>query len=248
MKSFCKEIGVECLSEEYKGVKEKLELICPQCGEIYYRNYDNLQQRRNPLCALCGRRNGSKKLALKYKDVKNYIEGSQGEGCKLISDKYNNVDEHLRVKCKCGNEFNVSFYKFRTCDKKHCNNCSPGLGGNSMGEVKVFKALSTHNVAFTEECTFDDLIGTGGRLLRYDFMVHSKDGDFIIEYDGKQHFEPMFGEATRFKTNKIHDKMKNEYAKKHEIPIYRIPYTQYGSIPRIIKTIIDEPDTNKYKI
>ena len=45
---------------------------------------------------------------------------------------------------------------------------------------------------FTEEYSFPDLISSSGRPLRFDFAVFDDDGtlDFLIEYQGIQHYEP----------------------------------------------------------
>ena len=67
----------------------------------------------------------------------------------------------------------------------------------SRGEVKIEEILSEAGLTFKEEYSFPDLTSTSGRPLRFDFVVFDDDGqiDFIIEYQGKQHYEsaPKFG-------------------------------------------------------
>lgn len=62
---------------------------------------------------------------------------------------------------------------------------------------------------------------------RFDFYVNQ---EYIIEFDGKQHFEECKGrENTWFteenlKTIRQRDEYKNNWCKKHNIPLIRIPY------------------------
>ena len=64
------------------------------------------------------------------------------------------------------------------------------------------------------------------------FDFYLPDYNICIEYDGIQHYIPkiihngMTQEAANYthEQTKIHDKIKNEYCKKHTIPLIRIPY------------------------
>lgn len=90
----------------------------------------------------------------------------------------------------------------------------------SGGESRVLYYLLKHEVSFEQEKTFDDLWGDKGQL-RFDFCVHGKDHDFLIEVDGTQHRK-----QTRFtgKNTKRYDKMKDEYCKQNGITLYRLVY------------------------
>lgn len=48
----------------------------------------------------------------------------------------------------------------------------------------------------------------------------------LIEYDGKQHFQPIdyFGGKEQYNKNKIRDDIKDEYCKKNNMPLLRLPY------------------------
>jgi len=62
---------------------------------------------------------------------------------------------------------------------------------SSRGEVKIHEILTEANLNFKEEYTFPNLCSSNGRPLRFDFVIFDDDGniDFIIEYQGKQHYE-----------------------------------------------------------
>jgi len=61
----------------------------------------------------------------------------------------------------------------------------------SRGEVKIEEILKEANLPFKMEYSFPDLKSDNGRPLRFDFVIFDDDGhiDFIIEYQGKQHYE-----------------------------------------------------------
>ena len=62
----------------------------------------------------------------------------------------------------------------------------------SRGEIKIEEILQEAGLIFEEEYIFPGLRSDNGRPLRFDFAVFDDDGniDFLIEYQGKQHYEP----------------------------------------------------------
>ena len=62
---------------------------------------------------------------------------------------------------------------------------------SSRGEIKIHEILEQAELNFKEEYIFPDLKSQNGRQLRFDFVIFDDDGriDFIIEYQGKQHYE-----------------------------------------------------------
>jgi len=63
----------------------------------------------------------------------------------------------------------------------------------SRGEIKIYEILTKANLPFEEEYSFSDLKSSRGVPLRFDFAVFDDNGDidFLIEYQGKQHYEPV---------------------------------------------------------
>ena len=85
------------------------------------------------------------------------------------------------------------------------------------------------------------MVGIGGRKLLFDFYFKYNGDDYIIEYDGKQHFVPIkfFGGEEKFKKQKLHDEMKNDFCKKNNINILSIPYYQESMIKEILENKIE---------
>ena len=61
----------------------------------------------------------------------------------------------------------------------------------SKAEIKIEEILERAGLNFKMEYIFPDLRSSNGRPLRFDFVIFDDDGniDFIIEYQGKQHYE-----------------------------------------------------------
>ncbi len=121
VKNKCKEFGINCLSESYSGVKDKLKIVCSICNNTHERSFDNILIRKNDVCYICSRKLGGEKQSFNYEYVKNFIE-TESE-CILISKSYKSVDEKLDLECYCGDNFKVTFYKFNKCNKKQCTKC-----------------------------------------------------------------------------------------------------------------------------
>ena len=127
-------------------------------------------------------------------------------------------------KCDCGNECDVNGSNLRAGISTNCG-CE-----RSVGENKIARILQENNILFKREYTFPDLLGDGKGRLRFDFGVLNENNEllYLIEYDGIQHFEPnCFGyDEENFNILKKYDKIKDEYCKKNNIYLIRIPYTK----------------------
>ena len=111
---------------------------------------------------------------------------------------------------------------------------SCGCINKSAGEAKIQQLLTNYNIDFIQEKTFEDLKNDNNYKLRFDFFVENK---YCIEFDGIQHFEPtIFANETiekakeKFIKQKNYDNIKNQWCKKHNIPLIRIPYTHFKEL------------------
>lgn len=104
----------------------------------------------------------------------------------------------------------------------------------SRGEIKIFEILRDAGLDFQEEYIFPDLVSATGHPLRFDFCVFDDDGDidFLIEYQGIQHYEPKskFGGWDGLRKQQYNDMKKREYCKAHGYTLIAIPYTDEGRI------------------
>jgi len=78
------------------------------------------------------------------------------------------------------------------------------------------------------------------KALQFDFYLPERNA--CIEYDGKQHYEPVdyFGGEKAFRLSLIRDGIKTAYCKEKGIPLLRIPYWDRGNINSILKEHLEE--------
>ena len=104
----------------------------------------------------------------------------------------------------------------------------------SRGEIRIEEILREAGLNFKMEYVFPDLKSPNGRPLRFDFVVFDDDGliDFIIEFQGKQHYEPVskFGGARGFFQQQYNDKRKRRFCTMNGIKLIEIPYWEENLI------------------
>lgn len=127
--------------------------------------------------------------------------------------------------CECGNKIKVRGSHL-TDGHTHSCGCL-----KSIGEAQIQQILQRNNIQFKKEKTFEDLSNDKGSKYRYDFYL--PDYNRLIEFDGIQHYEYNdngWNTKENFEKTQTHDKIKNEYALSHNIPLVRIPYWERDNI------------------
>ena len=104
----------------------------------------------------------------------------------------------------------------------------------SRGEMKIHEILEKSGLKYKMEYIFPDLKSPNGRPLRFDFVVFDDDGniDFLIEYQGKQHYEPSqkYGGKRGFYQQQFNDNKKRRFCALHDFRLIEIPYTEENLI------------------
>lgn len=161
-----------------------------------------------------------------FKDV-DYTGYISDYGIEII-DKYgkNNKGQTL-WNCKCGICGNI-FQEIPARIKcNHIRSC--GCIVRSSREIFIDNYLNDNNIQHICQYKFDDCKSKNGYRLRFDFGVFDININllFLIEYDGKQHFEPvdLFGGEDAYIDTVERDIIKNKYCKEHNIILLRIQYT-----------------------
>lgn len=159
-----------------------------------------------------------------------YIDETGNQYGRLTVLEYDNNKSQStawwKCKCKCGNIISVPGIKLRAGRTQSCG-CM-----KSYGEEKIIQILQDNNILFKTQITFPDCKDIN--LLKFDFGIYDKNNklQYLIEYDGKQHFQSGTGWNTEenFEKIKRRDKIKNNYCKQNNIPLIRIPYTKYDTL------------------
>lgn len=104
----------------------------------------------------------------------------------------------------------------------------------SFAERKIHKILTDAGLNFEMEQIFPGLNGSAGKPLRFDFVVFDDDGkiDFIIEYQGKQHYEasPKFGGKQGLYQQQYNDKKKRTFCALNHFNLIEISYLEENLI------------------
>ena len=97
----------------------------------------------------------------------------------------------------------------------------------SLGESNIQKILQINNINFKKQHCFKDFVYEDTQHHpRYDFYL--PDYNRLIEFDGKQHYEDSQWNSLDLQQQR--DKLKNEYALQHNIPLVRIPYWERDNV------------------
>lgn len=116
----------------------------------------------------------------------------------------------------------------------------------SPPEQKIEKILIKNGFNFIREKIFPDCVNEKDNKLRFDFYLPYY--NFIIEYDGEQHFKPVkkYGGVRGFEKRQHHDKIKNDYCYANNIRVLRLNmfHLRYNKMEEYI---LNEIDSIKYK-
>lgn len=211
------------LLQERKNKQKVWHCKC-DCGNEIDVVQSALRSGNTKSCGCLLKENGLKQSQLRIKD----LSGQQFGKWKVL-----NLDEtkqkghkHWICQCSCGTIRSVDGNTLRNGKSTSC-----GCQKFSKGEEKISFILTSNNIPFiaqwtTKECVFPD----SGCIAKFDFFVNN---EYIIEFDGKQHFECShlgWDNEQNLKLTQKRDKYKNQWCYSKNLPIIRIPYTHLQKI------------------
>lgn len=207
-------------------VIDDIELQC-ECGEKFMTSFTRFKDRNKRQCSGCGHKKIGEALTKSPDVFEKEVYNLFGYEYTLLS-KYENAKTKVKVRHnKC--EYEWELLPNALLIIKSCPQCA-----ESKGEQRIREYLENKNLKSVQEYSFEDLLGVGGGLLRFDFAIFDKSNlKFLIEYDGEFHYQDIYEDGS-FETIQIHDKRKNEYCKNNNTPLLRIPYWEFDNIEAII--------------
>jgi hypothetical protein len=123
--------------------------------------------------------------------------------------------------CDCGNSTEVVAAKLKFGWTKSC-----GCVGASYGESLIESILKRKGIIFTKERRFSECRNI--LPLPFDFSVIVNDEEFLIEFQGQQHYKPVkWGKhdgGSNFVKQQSKDKIKVDWCKTNNKKLLIIPY------------------------
>lgn len=216
----------------YINAKTQITFRHEECGHEYLAEPSTfLKGHRCPQCAVQRKRKGAAQFA-------SEIERLVGDEYSVIGDYVNNRTFIDLRHARCGEVYRVRPSNFLMGDR--CRRCS-----ESKGERAIREFLLERSIPFSPQFRISDCRNL--RPLPFDFAVHLTEGDVLVEYDGRQHFEPVSfgGDATRtlrdFERTQRTDRIKTAYCLANGIMLIRIKHTQINEIARILTEALHLP-------
>lgn len=216
--------------------------ICNQCGTIKSIRGSDLTNGKVVDCG-CGR---SERLSNgTSRDLSNmkfgHLNVLEKDNTKIKSGSHS----FWICKCDlCGRIESISSAMLTSYGKDRCKLCM----GISNGEQKIIEILEENDILFVHDKPYNNFKYSDSKgTARFDFRINQEsDCDYIIEFDGEQHFKkiPFYDNQTEFDQRVKHDLEKNKFCKDNLIPLIRIPYTKLKSLK--LSDLI--PDTTKYLV
>lgn len=227
---FLTEFSKLCISDievlsEYIDARTKITFRHSSCGKTFKRRPTSFLKRTQE-CPFCTRARISKESATSHADYLLAISGIHNDKISIISE-YVGYNHPIDISCNsCGSE-----YTTQARIPLQGNGCP--VCRESKGEKKIKAFLQLNDIPFERNATFTDCSYVS--KLRYDFKVAGSNL-ILIEYDGKQHFEPVnfFGGQDVFRKIQERDRIKDKYCADNGIPLIRIPYWDFDNIDEIL--------------
>ena len=199
---------------EYNNSKTSVVIICPIHGKFHQTPHDHLSGRGCNKCAIVERADGLKK--------------SKGdfilESCLVHENKYDYsyveyVNSKTKVKIIC-----PIHGEFEQAPTHHTKGVGCPYCNESKGERKISKLLKENLIKFVRQKKFEGC----KNVLQLPFDFYLPEYNICIEYDGRQHFEPVdyFGGEKALELTKINDGIKSDYCSNNGVKLYRIAYNE----------------------
>lgn len=215
---------LEIIPPHDNKAKTHFKCVC-RCGNVRDVQITNLLSGKSTDCG-CGRKETMREIRT------NNLVGRRFGKLVVVEklderNKFNRI--MYRCKCDCGNEAIVSS---NCLANGHTNSCGCLL---SYWNLYIKNFLDKQNIENKQEYT----IHLDDNYYRFDFYL--PDYNLFIEYDGRQHYEPVkFYKQTdeeakeNLAKTQEHDAAKNKYCEDNNINLLRIPYWETKNIETII--------------
>jgi len=209
---------------DVRGYKEKIKLICNNCGEIF-EVYPTNHLYNNCGCNKCY---GKKIILTNNEFIKK---------CDVVHNNSYDYSNTIFIKNSVEIEFVCAVHgKIKQYPLTHLNRGCPLCNKGYLGENKIYSFLIENKINFKHQKSFKKC--KSKNKLTFDFYLIDK--NILIEFDGEQHYKPIdfFGGMKSFLLIQKHDKIKNSFAKNNGFKLIRIPFFEFNNIENILNNVI----------
>lgn len=200
-------------NEEFPKVKCRCD-----CGNIVILNKNYVQSGHTQSCGCLQKETAS------LTNTKDWTGIVSDYGVEFISQSRKNKLGQWLWNCKC--PLCNKIFEILPANIMDGSTTSCGCKIQSKGERYIQYILENNNIKYIPQYSFDDC--KYKYKLKFDFALLDDKGEvfYLIEYDGKQHFEPIefYGGEKHFEETKIRDSIKNQYCFENKIKLLRLKY------------------------
>ncbi|MED4225619.1 hypothetical protein [Neobacillus cucumis] len=211
-----------CILGEYKGYDQKILLKHNTCGHQWDKRISDLI--RGQRCPKC------------YGNIRKTTESFKQEVFEKVGNEYIVLGEYVNTNTKIKMQHNTCGYKYPVTPDSFLHGTRCPKCNESKGERKISDFLSERGIPFQMQYRFPECRHINP--LPFDFAVLDNNQIvFLIEYDGQLHFMPRRDDdesLTKLKLVQLRDSIKTNFCEEHNIPLVRIPYTEFEEIEAIV--------------
>mgnify|MGYP004496059065 FL=1 len=133
----------------------------------------------------------------------------------------------------CNHEFTRASWNIKDNGLK-CPSCYPL---DSAGELNIENYLKSKNILYQKQKRFKGC--KNKKTLPFDFYLPQY--NCCIEFDGEQHFKPVehLGGEKHYNNTVINDEIKNEFCRKNNILLLRVPFYKINDVNDIIENFLN---------
>lgn len=191
-------------------------LKCLHCGKYFVVRAYSVLQGYTTSCGCVGEK--TRYITDHSKNLSGLTFGALTVKCRMGRQ---GKDASWLCECECGKTRIVSTTYLKNSPYPRCVECAHQY---SSYEKVIENWLIENSFQFNKQYQTKEL----GKQ-RFDFQVFLPDGGFaLIEMQGQQHYIPIecWGGEEKFKTQVKHDKEKEDYCKKYNIPLLIIKFDE----------------------
>ena len=211
----------------YKSSLIKVCIHCDMHGDFWQTPSDHLSY-GCPKCGILKAQKSNRSTGEEF-----IIKAVSLYGNRYDYSKINYINSKTKICIVC-----PKHGEFWQTPNDHLRNHNCAKCNISQGEKKISEWLEKQGMQYKQQYKFSGLVGKGGRPLKFDFYIPSQNQ--LIEFDGEQHFKPMYKRLSKERAIKIfehlkhNDNLKDQYCERNGAPLLRINFKDIKKIPEIL--------------